>query len=152
MPEWLELELAHSLAPVEAPSRLTWLVPEPRRPRRRLTLLPMLAAAALVAALLLAAPQSDNSPDAVNRYLAREGGIRLAIPSSTRATIERVRVGRKNGVRIAEVTYRLHHTEATVLIAQAGTVRGPQWRPHDQNYVIASADPQFACLLCHSSL
>lgn len=152
MPEWLELELAHHLAPVEAPPALAWQAPERRRPRRSLTLLPILAAAAAVAVLILAAPRSAHSPEAVNRYLDREAGIRLAIPRSTRATIERVRVLPQNGARIAAVTYRLHHTEATVLIARAGTVRGPEWRPHGQNYAIACAEPQFACLLCHASL
>jgi hypothetical protein len=149
MPEWLELELAHHLAPVEAPPALTWQALEPRRPRRSFTLLPILAAAAAVAVLILAAPRGASSPEAVNRYLDREAGIRLAIPRATRATIERVRILHENGGRIAAVTWRLRHTEATVLIARAGTVRGPEWRPHGQNYAIASADPQFACLLCH---
>ena len=149
MPEWLELELAHHLAPVEAPPALAWRAPEPRRPRRGLTLWPILAAAAAAAVLILAAPRSGNSPEAVNRSVAREAGVRLAIPHSTPATIERVRVLRQNGAPVAAITYRLRHTQATVLIARADAVSGPEWRPHGQNYVIASAEPQFACLLCH---
>lgn len=149
MPEWLQLELARNLAPVEAPPALAWQGLEPHRPRRGFKLLPMLAAAAAAALLILAAPRTAASPEAVNRYLDREAGIRLPIPPSTRATIERVRVLHRNGTRIAAVTYRLHHTGATVLIARAGTVQGPEWRPHAQNYAIASADPQAVCLLCH---
>lgn len=149
MPEWLELELARHLTPVEAPPALAWQGLEPRRPRRGFKLLPMLAAAASAALLILAAPPGANSPAAVNRYLDREAGIRLAIPPSTRARIERVRVLHRNGARIAAVTYRLHQTGTTVLIARAGTVRGPEWRPHGQTYAIASAHSQAACLLCH---
>lgn len=152
MSEWLELELAHHLAPVDAPPALTWQAPEPRRPRRTFTLVPILAAAAAVAAVILAALPVPTTPAAVNRYLEREAGIRLPIPASTRAVLGRARVVNANGTRIAAVTYRLNHSEATVLIARTSTVRGPAWRPHGQDYVIASAEPQFACLLCHANL
>lgn len=152
MPEWLELELAHHLAPVEAPAELRWREPEPRRPRWGFTLAPILAAVAAVAVLMLAAPFRVSSPEVVNRYLEREAGIRLAIPPSTRAVIERARIVNRDGVRVAAVTYRLNRTEATVLIARAGAVRGAEWRPHGRDYAIACAEPQIACLLCHANL
>ena len=152
MPEWLELELAHHLAPVEAPPELRWREPEPRRRRWSFTLAPILAAVAAVAVVLLAAPFRVTSPEAVNRYLEREAGIRLPIPASTRAVIERARIVNRDGVRVAEVTYRVNRTEATVVIARAGTVWGAEWRPHGQNYAIACAEPQAACLLCHANL
>jgi len=151
MSEWLKLELAHHLAPVEAPLSLTWPAPESRRPRLSFTLLPILAAAAALALLILAVPRAGISPAAANRCLARDAGIPLAIPESTPAVIQRARILNQNGARIAAITYGLHHREATVLIARAGTVTGPAWRPHGQAYVIACADPPLACLLCHGT-
>jgi hypothetical protein len=152
MSEWLELELAHHLAPVEAPPSLTWRAPVQRQPRRTFTLVPILAAAAAVAAVILAVLPVPTTPAAVNRYLQREAGIRLPIPASSPAVLEKARIVNENGARVAAVTYRMNHTQTTVLIARASTVRGPAWRPHGQGYVIASAEPRLACLLCHANL
>jgi hypothetical protein len=156
MLDWLELELAQQLAPVEAPPALTWRVLAPAaqagRARRTFRLFPFVAAVAALAVVVLAVLPGVTTPAAVNRYLQREAGIEFPIPASTHAVLERARIVNENGARIAAVTYRLNHTKATVLIARAGTVRGAEWRPHGQAYVIACAEPQTACLLCHANL
>jgi hypothetical protein len=66
MSEWLELELAHRLAPVRAPERLWYLVqtpgPLPNRPRRPVKTVLLLAAAAAASVWLAAAwrPEATN--------------------------------------------------------------------------------------------
>ncbi len=152
MPDWLELELAHRLAPVEAPPQLTWQAPARPAQRRSFTLIPILAAAAAVALLLLAAPRGPAGVAGVNRYLSSRAGIDLPIPAHTRARLERARILEQGGVRVAAVTYRLDNSEATVLIARASAVRGPAWKPHGRTYAIACAKPHMACVLCHSNL
>jgi hypothetical protein len=147
MSDWLELELAHHLAPVEAPVALT--LPQRRPARRSYTMAPFLAAAAAVALLLLVAPHDSTSPTAVNRYLRASAGIDLPIPSNTRAHIEKARM-LEGGV--ASITYRIGQGRATVWIARASAVRGPAWKAHGQTYAMAYAEPRVACLLCHSNL
>lgn len=148
MSDWLELELAHHLAPVEAPPSLTWRAPEaaPPRPRWSFTLAPIVGLAAAIAVLILAAFPGRTTAGAVNRYLAREAGFQLPIPGSTRAQLERARIVKRGGARIAAITYRLNGTESTVLIARAGTIRGAAWQAHG-TYAIAGS-----CVLCHANL
>ena len=152
MSDWLELELAHHLAPVEAPPALVFERPAPRPSRRSFTLAPVLAAAAAVALVLLAAPQQHTNPLEINRYFRAQAGIDLPIPANTAAHIEGARVMSQGESRIAAVTYRSGGREGTVLIARASTVRGSEWKPHGQIYAIACAEPQIACVLCHANL
>ena len=151
MPEWLELELAHQLAPVKAPAALQFEVPR-RVSRRSFTLAPLLAGAAALAVLLLAAPHPRTNPEEINSYFESQAGIALPIPSNTRAAIEKAGMVDREGARVASVTYRAAGREATVLIARAATVRGPDWKPHGQIYAISYTDAQIACLLCHANL
>ena len=144
MPEWLELELAHHLAPVNAPPSLTFRQPvEKTPPRWSLTLAPILAMAAAVAVVILATVPARLGVPEANRYLRTRAGVELPIPVNPRARIERVRVLRN---RIASVTYRIDGTEATVLIARVSTVSGPAWKAHGA-YAIAGS-----CVLCHANL
>lgn len=152
MPEWLELELAHQLAPVKAPAALKFEGVPRRTPRRSFTLAPLLAGAAALALLLLAAPHQRTSPAEINRYFESEAGIALPIPSNTQAAIEKVGLVDREGMRVASVQYRAGGREARVLIARAATVRGPEWKPHGQIYAISYTDAQIACLLCHANL
>jgi len=140
MPEWLELELAHHLAPVKAPPSLTFRQPVAKTPSRwSFTLAPILAMAAAVAVVILATLPARLSVAEANHYLRTRAGVQLAIPADTRARIEQVRL---RG-RVASVTYRVDGVEATVLIARASTVSGPEWKAHGA-YAIAGS-----CVLCH---
>lgn len=143
MPEWLESELAHHLAPVQAPPALTFREPAPQTPRWSFTLAPILAMAAAIAVVILATAPSRIGVAEANRYLRARAGIELAIPADTRARIEQVRMLHP---KIAAVKYRIGETESTVLIAGAGASGGADWKQHGA-YSIAGG-----CTLCHASL
>ena len=143
MSDWLELELARHLAPVEAPAALQWKGFPPERPRWSFNLAPILALCAGAALVILASVPSRMGVDEANRALRTRAGIDLPVPPETAAQIESVRVVR---ARVAAVRYRMGEGEGTVFIARASAVSGPEWKAHG-SYSIAGG-----CVLCHAKL
>ncbi len=152
MPEWLEMELAEALGPVEAPPELwdrVW------RPYRRLprkssvwAAWPIAAAAALAIAAgmlwsytirkrapvdlrQLALAQLHNSkpldfrsddPAEINRWLRQQTGADARLPAHSTARLLGARIIRMGGVSIGAVAYRVGDNEATLLVARGPTV------------------------------
>jgi hypothetical protein len=150
MSDWLELQLAHELGPVEAPEGLWGRVQAGRRPAPRnrwwIARLPVLASVALVvtAGLLwsawrqagleqLAASELSRSvrldlrsSDAseIGAWLRREAGVDVEIPVSTRTRLTGARVIQQRGALIGEVTYTVGKDSAVLLVARAGGAFG----------------------------
>jgi len=147
MSDWLELQLAHELRPVEAPEGLWGRVQAGRRrpvTRNRwwTARLPALASVALVitagllwsarpytgleqlAARELSRPARldlrSSDPLEIAAWLRREAGVDMEIPPSMRVQLTGARVIRQHGALIGEVSYRVGTDSAVLLVARAG--------------------------------
>ncbi len=160
MSDWMDLQLAHSLAPVPAPAAL-WervdaaLIPAAvARPRRFPTLrwaVPCAAAAAVVLLLVRATAielrahptYASNDPVAVEHWLAHEAGIPVPLRPAPGVRITGARVERPG---VATVGYVVDGRPETITISRApGALPA---RP----VLVASTSSRFdaSCKLCHS--
>lgn len=154
--DWVGPELERHLRPVTAPDELWDRVQNPRA--RRPVIAWKLAFAAMVVMATAwalhprtASFESDRAGDIRDWVKARTG---LDIPLSPAAPLH-LCGSRVMGDGTAEIRYRLHDREATLLVAKAERftsghefVTGTTWILHGQSYT-ATGDLQGACLLCH---
>ncbi len=177
MSDWLELELAHRLAPVRAPEALWARVQrsravEPARsillPRRALVALGAVAVAAIVA-VALAVPSPGMSemaaaelaanrpadfrssdPHAIAHWLRANAGVNVSIPESAKVELTGARVKGNMG----EVLYRVQGRDAVLLVARTNARHDDSqhgrstWQAHGQIYALAYADTAQARLAC----
>ena len=170
MPEWLELELAHRLAPADAPEELWDRIRHGRAPRPASR--PVWPIAAIVTvmvalgALWMAAkgepsldlehlaqlqlrstqPLDVQSGDRNNlkTWAQQTAGIDLNVVPSPQVQLLGTRLVRHGNERIVALSYRVDGRPAALLMAQA-SVKGNT--PHPG---IAMAGFDAACAICHS--
>ena len=164
MSDWLELELAHDLAPVRAPEGL-WeriemgAVPVRRRVMPRWPLAAVAAAAILWFVVRSVDARSIRSADAaqISAWARQRAGIALSLPASPTVQLRGARLVRAN---VVAVDFQVEGHAGTLLVARAGA--GPDtphgryaWRRGGQTFTLAydgTEHPDAACLLCHASL
>jgi len=157
MSDWLELELAHHLAPAEAPDIL-WervnraaaapLVTRPQRPAwlpiaAILTIMVgagamwMFAKAATfdlqhLAALKADGPMDLNSSDPreITEWARRQAGIDLSLSPSPSVCLKGARIIRDQGRQIAAISYQVEGRSASLLVAHASNSRNT---PHGRS-------------------
>ena len=150
MPDWLELELAHGLAPAEAPEGL-WdriegsisVRPASRRevPGWAIAAMVMLAlSAATWLAVNRHAPVPDlealareelqdptpldfcsSNPVEISGWMRQHAGVIVPLPATNGVRLSGARVIRRGGARIASVDYSVGGHRATLLVARAGS-------------------------------
>lgn len=148
MSEWLELELAQTLRPADAPDELWARVKAAgQRPAPRLSIWPALIAAcftivAAVGALwsyktldlrqlavqALLTHRSDlrsSDPQAIGAWMRAQGfdpGLPSCVPASVSLTGARIIV--RHGVRIGAIDYRVNGRKATMLVGGGANFPG----------------------------
>ena len=163
MSEWIDLQLAHSLTPVNAPDELWARINAPVAQRKRPGAIRWAVPVAIAACVmvLLARPMDlsrmaagelrggrlefvSNDPVAVERWLAHQGG--MSVPLRPAAGVQ-VRGARMVKHSVAAVSYEVDGNPATVLIARGSGV-SPCKLP-GYTVVVANANAA-ACRLCHT--
>lgn len=162
MSDWIDLQLAHSLAPVKAPDQL-WARIEAASaaaPARRAVAIrwafPVAVAAcallllARLAAVELRTPRAEfasNDAVAVEHWLAHEAGIPVPLRPSDGVHITGARMVKRG---VAAVSYEVNGRKASVLVAR-GEGPSPCKIPGVTVVVAANATrSDAACRLCHS--
>src|SRR5262245_63667229 len=145
MSDWLDLELAHHLAPTSAPDQLWDRLqrmppprPKPRWPVAAIIATGMVAAGTLwmvakgqepaadlrlLAAdeLIAPGPLDIRSQDAreITAWARREAGVEIALSPATSVELVGARIVRHRGECVAAVSYRVGGREAALLVARA---------------------------------
>jgi len=156
---WIEPVLDRHLGEVAAPDELWDRVRTPvSRPRPVLEWKLAFALMAVIASAWALHPraasiQSDRASE-IQQWMKTRCGLDVPL---TPAVQVRLLGARQTGAGTAEIRYRLHDREATVLVSKAGQftdghrfVGETSWIWRGQLYTVASADFQAACLLCHA--
>lgn len=177
MPEWLEQELAHDLAPVRAPQAL-WVSIRTRapRPRHRRVAWPWaaagsVAAAALVLLVALSQPsltqfaatqlaENENpdfrshNPQEISRWLREHAGVEVALPAETKVDLQGACTVRRRGSIFGGIMYRVDARNAILLVSRTAKMKAPArhgestWTAHNQLYALAFSGPSGSHLPC----
>lgn len=149
MSEWLELELAHRLAPVAAPDDLWARIqngePAPVRHSVRWPIAAILTLGVAAATLWLAARGQEppvnlerlameqlhtgtplglrsSDPAQIGEWARQHADVTLKLPERGQARLAGVRVIRRGGVRMVAVDYSVGGDTATLLVARGAAV------------------------------
>jgi hypothetical protein len=143
---WIEPVLDRHMAPVAAPDELWDRVRHPVE-RRPIAYWKLAFAMLVVVATGWALHPRSTSMESerageISRWINARCGLSVPLLPS-----EEVRLlgARQVGAGAAEIRYRLHEHESTLLVSKID-----QGGHHGQAYMIVSADLQNACLLCHA--
>jgi hypothetical protein len=154
MSDWLELELADTLAPVRAPEALWMRVARPASvaPNRRgvrggfawvSAAAAALAVAGFAAVFALSTPGlaqlasaelakgqavdfASSDPHELARWLRKNSGCDVTIPSGTKVELLGACTLTRHGARIAKVSYRVDGRDAALLVTRAARFNAPE--------------------------
>lgn len=180
MSDWLDLELAHHLAPTGAPDQLWERLQQGRPAPRPRTKWPV---AAVIATLTVAAgtlwmvahgqeraadlrllasrelashPTLDlhsHDPREIAAWARREAGVDLALSPAASVELTGARVVRHRGECVAAVSYKVDGRDAALLVARAAVAPGEAHA--GMSLAVAfddAAHADAACRICHSNL
>jgi hypothetical protein len=143
MSDWIDLQLAHSLTPAQAPDELWARISSPVSPRRPVAIrwaVPAAIAACVI--VLLARPVRENrffasnDPVAVAKWMAHEAGVTVPLRPSAGMRITGARVIRTG---VARVSYEVDGKAGSVEIARGAG-----------HHITVEGTSSAACRLCHS--
>ena len=144
---WIEPVLDRHLRPVAAPRELWDRVNNPVVRPRPVAQWKLAFALLLVVATAWALHPRGASIDSdraseIEKWVNARCGLNIALTPSQQIQLLGAR---QLGTASAEIRYRLHEHESTLLLSKVD-----QGGHHGQAYTIVSADLQNACLLCHA--